>query len=46
MMKKLKTDGAGTSEQWVLKLSVNNQKQVFSYLDLEQLESKLLKILF
>jgi len=46
MTKKLRTDGAGTLEPWVLKLSVNNQKQVFFCSDLEQQESKSLKTLY
>jgi len=46
MTKKLKTDGAGILEQWVLKLSVNNQKQAFFCSDLEQQESKSLKTSF
>lgn len=46
MTKKLRTDGADTLEPWVLKLSVNNQKQVFFCSDLEQQESKSLKTLY
>ena len=46
MTKKLRTDGAGTLEPWVFKLSVNSQKQVFFCLDLEQQEYKLLKTSF
>lgn len=46
MTKKLRTDGAGTLEPWVLKLSVNNQKQVFFCLGLGLQESKSLKTSF
>lgn len=46
MIKKLKIDGVDILVQWVSKLSVNNQKQAFSYLDYLVSVSKSLKILY